>query len=392
MARCGPQAEPWPYSPFSSTAADDTVRSTRMTPRLKESSREIREQVASAIRDRSHALADDLAGSLAHEPGLDHAEWQSCSRVLIELLAQAIQHGRIDDRGDGIQDLTCLSPPLLLRQVIHAIDMSERVVLDELALDDRLGATSEPWPVVAHSTRAGALEVVVAFAEAKGGRAALRDQLTTLIAGHVFDLILEQEALRAHRHKHGVAMILFDIDDLAQVNRAHGYGAGDRLLERLGILARRFFRTHDWVARHGEDSIAVLLPETTLDQAATLAGRFCETVRQRLVLVDHKTDAITAVTVSAAAVGTDLVQAEIDPAYILAEADAAVLRAKMNGGNQVERVALMPTSVTIVGAATLLGTTARQVINMVRRGTLRATRRGRHFHIDRSQIEEYRRK
>jgi diguanylate cyclase (GGDEF)-like protein/excisionase family DNA binding protein len=363
-----------------------------MTPRLKESSREIREQVASAIRDRSHALADDLAGSLAHEPGLDHAEWQSCSRVLIELLAQAIQYGRIDDRGDGIQDLTCLSPPLLLRQVIHAIDMSERVVLDELALDDRLGATSEPWPVVAHSTRAGALEVVVAFAEAKGGRAALRDQLTTLIAGHVFDLILEQEALRAHRHKHGVAMILFDIDDLAQVNRAHGYGAGDRLLERLGILARRFFRTHDWVARHGEDSIAVLLPETTLDQAATLAGRFCETVRQRLVLVDHKTDAITAVTVSAAAVGTDLVQAEIDPAYILAEADAAVLRAKMNGGNQVERVALMPTSVTIVGAATLLGTTARQVINMVRRGTLRATRRGRHFHIDRSQIEEYRRK
>ena len=64
----------------------------------------------------------------------------------------------------------------------------------------------------------------------------------------------------------------------------------------------------------------------------------------------------------------------------------------MNGGNQVERVALMPTSVTIVGAATLLGTTARQVINMVRRGTLRATRRGRHFHIDRSQIEEQRRK
>ena len=265
-------------------------------------------------------------------------------------------------------------------------------MLDELALDERLGATSEPWPVVAHSIRAGALEVIAAFAERAGGHHSLRDQLTTLIAGHVFDLVLEQEALRALRHHHGVAMILFDIDDMSQLNRAHGYGAGDRLLERLGILARRFFRTHDWVARHGDDSIAVLLPETTLDQAATLAARFCETVKQRLVLVDHKTDTLTAVTVSAAAVGTDLVQAEIDPAYILAEADAALVRAKMNGGNRVERVALMPTSVTILGAATLLGMTAREVAGMVKTGALRAARRGRHFHIDRSQIEEQRRK
>lgn len=363
-----------------------------MTPRLREPPRDIREQIARAIRQRGQGLTEDLAGSLAHEPGLDHAGWLSCSQVLVDLLAQAIEDGRIDDRRGGIQDLSCLSPPLLLRQVVHAIHLSERVVLDELALHERLGATSEPWPVVAHSIRAGALEVIVAFAEHAGGRHALRDQLTTLIAEHVFDLVLEQEALRAHRHQHGVAMILFDIDDLAEVNRSHGYGAGDRLLERLGILARRFFRTHDWVARHGEDSIAVLLPETTLDQAATLAARFCETVQQRLVLVEHKTDAITAVTVSAAAVGTDLVQAEIDPSYILAQADAAVLRAKMNGGNQVERVALLPTSVTIVGAATLLGRTPRQVVDMVRSGTLQATRRGRHFHIDRSQIEEYRRK
>ena len=265
-------------------------------------------------------------------------------------------------------------------------------MLDELALDEQLGATSEPWPVVAHSIRSGALEVIAAVAERAGGQQSLRDELTTLIAGHVFDLVLEQEALRALRHHHGVAMILFDIDDLSQLNRAHGYGAGDLLLERLGILARRFFRTHDWVARHGDDSIAVLLPETTLDQAATLAARFCETVKQRLVLIDHKTDAITAVTVSAAAVGTDLVQAEIDPAYILAEAYAAVVRAKMNGGNRVERVALMPTSVTILGAATLLGMTPRQVAGMVRSGALRAARRGRHFHIDRSQIEEHRRK
>jgi diguanylate cyclase (GGDEF)-like protein len=170
------------------------------------------------------------------------------------------------------------------------------------------------------------------------GRPALRDALTTLLNTEVFDLVLQQEIQRALRHHHGVSMILFDVDDLSQLNRAHGYGAGDRLLERLGILTRQFFRTHDWAARYDDDSMGVLLPETTLDQASSLASRFCEMVQQRLVLLEHKTDAQTTVTVSAAAVGIDVVREEIDPRAIMAEAHAAVLRAKMNGGNRVERV------------------------------------------------------
>ena len=219
----------------------------------------------------------------------------------------------------------------------------------------------------------------------------MRDTLTTLIASPVFELALSQEIERALRHNHALSMLLFDIDDLSGLNRHHGYGVGDRLLERMGILARRFFRTHDWVARYGDDSIGVLLPETTLDQAAILAARFRETVEQRLVLPDHKTDTAIHVTVSAATVGTDLVQSEIDAGYVLAEAEAAVARAKLNGGNRLERVALLPTSVTIVGAATLLGETPRQIVRLIRSGTLTAVRRGRHFHIDRAAIDEYRR-
>ena len=65
-----------------------------------------------------------------------------------------------------------------------------------------------------------------------------------------------------------------------------------------------------------------------------MAARFRESVQHRLVLQDHKTDLTKIVTVSAAAVGTDLVQSEIDAAYVLAEAEAAVLRAKLNGRNE----------------------------------------------------------
>ena len=55
-----------------------------------------------------------------------------------------------------------------------------------------------------------------------------------------------------------------------------------------------------------------------------------------------------------------------------------------------ERVALLPTSLTIFGAATMLGQTPRDVALLIREGALKATRRGRHFHIDRDHIQAYR--
>jgi excisionase family DNA binding protein len=62
----------------------------------------------------------------------------------------------------------------------------------------------------------------------------------------------------------------------------------------------------------------------------------------------------------------------------------------MNGGDRVERVALLPTSVTIPGAATLLGLSNREVTKLLRSGALQARRRGRHLHIEREHIDAYR--
>jgi diguanylate cyclase (GGDEF)-like protein/excisionase family DNA binding protein len=220
--------------------------------------------------------------------------------------------------------------------------------------------------------------------------AAVRDPLTTLVTRAVFELALEQESERAHRYEAALSLLLFDVDDLSQINQRHGYRVGDRVLERLGILARRFFRTYDWIARHGDDSIAVLLPQTPLDAAATLAQGFRLTMQQRLILVEHQSGSRAELTLSAAAVGTDRVQSELDPGSIIGEAEAAMMRAKMNGKNRMERVALLPTSLTILGAASLLDCSANAVRRLVRGGQLTATRRGRHYHIDRVAIERYR--
>jgi diguanylate cyclase (GGDEF)-like protein len=355
---------------------------------------DVRARTSALIRDRHEPLVGDVATAISRLGDvLDRDAWRGCAELLLRLFAASVDSGRLDGDSAAMRDLARYSPPLSTRQLLGCVHQTERVILDELALDVALGATSEPWAMVAQSIRRATLEIVGAHAEqiaARSSMSTVRDPLTTLITSPVFMLALAQEIERALRHQHALVLLLFDIDDLAQINREQGWGVGDRILERMGILARRFFRTHDWVARHGDDAIAVLLPETTVDQAAVLAGRFREMVQHRLVQQDHKTDATTLVTVSAAAIGTDLVQSEIDAEVVMHEAEAAVLRAKFYGRNRIERVALLPTSVTIFGAAAMLERTPHEVSRLLRAGTLKATRRGRHFHIERDHLDAFR--
>jgi diguanylate cyclase (GGDEF)-like protein len=305
---------------------------------------DVRSRTSALVRERQDALVPDVVAQISGAGlSVDAPQLHGCAALLLRLFAASVDAGPLDPGSAAMRELARFCPPMTTRQLLDAVHGAERVILDEVALDERLGATSEPWALVAHTIRRATLEILGAHAEqiADGGvSVAVRDALTTLITAPVFELALGQEIERALRHEHALALLLFDIDDLSQINREHGWGVGDRLLERLGILARSFFRTHDWVARYGDDAIAVLLPETAVDQAALLASRFREMVQHRLILHDHKTDLTRIVTVSAAVVGTDLVQAEAAAAQVLAEAEAAVARAKLSGGSGVELVML----------------------------------------------------
>jgi diguanylate cyclase (GGDEF)-like protein/excisionase family DNA binding protein len=356
----------------------------------------IRAQVGEAIASRRDLLAGDLAGALRGPlaGALEGDALNACASLIIDLLADTANNGRLDPRAGKVVDLQLLCPePLSVRSLFESIHRASQVALDELALHEHLGATSEPWGLVSELVRLAALDLQVAVTErliVTPAQLVVRDSLTTLVARPAFDVAMAKEVDRAQRRGHPIALILFDVDQLSSINRGLGYGAGDRLLERLGILARRFFRNDDWLGRHGEDSIAALLPETSLDDASALAHRFRRTVQQRMVLVDHRTDARVAVTVSAAVVASEKLLSHIDPNMFMAEAEAALLRAKMNGPNQMEQVTVQPASLSILGAANLLDCPPIEIRRLVRAGVLAAAKRGRHYHLDRASVERYR--
>src|SRR5476651_1324785 len=346
---------------------------------------DLRQQISAVVHEGIELITTDTVAIFPYS-GAETLDTDYCRRVgliLTQLLAVAIRDGRLDSRGGFVPDLrrAVLERGLSMERLFTFVYLIERTTLDELALDERIGATSEPWPLVAQLVRRASFDLLAAYterAQLEPSEAAITDKLTTLHtrpmldavlakeverAGHrtgvqrrqlvgdggfarlelhtrpMLDAVLAKEVERAGRFGYEISLILFDVDHLSAINQEHGYGVGDKILERLGILIRQYFRQHDWVARHSEDSIAVLLSRTDAEHASSLAERVRATVEERLGFTDHRSDRAVPVTLSAAVINVQVAVGDvIDPERLLADAEAAVERAKQLGRNRVERL------------------------------------------------------
>ncbi len=308
---------------------------------------DLRQQISALLVERSNTLSWDAVGVLPFTSGTEQLDGEYCHRVgmlLVELLAMAIRDGRLEPRSAFVADLhrMVLERALPIEQLFTFVYLLERTTLDELAITDSLGATTEPWPLVAQLVRRGSFDLLASYtsrAQVESSEAAIVDKLTTLYTRAMFEAVLAKELERAGRSGNAISLILFDVDRLSDINQEFGYGVGDKILERLGILIRQYFRQHDWVARHSEDSIAVLLTRTDADSAAELADQVRASVAERLEFTDHRSDRPVRVTVSAAVINLNVAAGDVvDADRLLADAEAAMDRSKQHGRNRVERV------------------------------------------------------
>jgi diguanylate cyclase (GGDEF)-like protein len=307
---------------------------------------DLRRRVSAALLARAGVVAADAVAMFPFS-GAETLDADYCRRIgslLVQLLSSAVRDGRLDPRGGSVTDLyqVAIERSLPIDKLFTFVYLVERTALDELALDEEIRATSEPWPLVAQMIRRASFDLLAAHterAQLEPSGAAIIDRLTTLYTRPVFDAALGKILDRAGRFGDAMSIILFDVDQLAAINSAYGYGVGDRILERLGILIRGFFRQHDWIARYAEDAIAVILSRTVAEDATDLAGRVRDTVQERLEFLDHRTDQPVRVTITAAVVNIAVSVGDVlDPDRVMADAEAAVDRAKRQGRGRVERV------------------------------------------------------
>lgn len=93
------------------------------------------------------------------------------------------------------------------------------------------------------------------------------DGHTGLMSRGQFELELDREIARSRRHERSFVVALLDVDRLGHINTAYGQRAGDEALRIAGRMVVGGVRVEDCAARLGGDDLAVLLTETTLEQA-----------------------------------------------------------------------------------------------------------------------------
>jgi diguanylate cyclase (GGDEF)-like protein len=107
-------------------------------------------------------------------------------------------------------------------------------------------------------------------------RMAASDSLTGLANHRRLLEVLESEIQRSRRTGRSFAVLLFDLDGLKKINDKFGHLTGSRAIKRLGVALRGSSRTIDTPARYGGDEFALILPESSEQDAKQAAQRICD--------------------------------------------------------------------------------------------------------------------
>ena len=118
-----------------------------------------------------------------------------------------------------------------------------------------------------------ASQAVIAFENARLYSLAITDSITKLYLNRYFHLRLEEEVARSRRYNSTISLLMLDIDHFKNVNDTYGHQQGDAVLKGVSRIIRKNVRNTDIPARYGGEEFAVILPETTIADAKTVADR-----------------------------------------------------------------------------------------------------------------------
>jgi diguanylate cyclase (GGDEF)-like protein len=159
------------------------------------------------------------------------------------------------------------------------------------------------------------------------------DGLTGLANRRHFSRTLAYEWRRAMRSRAPVALLMIDADKFKLYNDSHGHQAGDLLLQAIAAsIAANVKRASDLGARYGGDEFAVLLPDTSLGDAAALAER----IRQDLIVRCSADETQRGNAQLSIGVASLVPGGEAKHRDLVAAADKALYKAKHLGRNRTE--------------------------------------------------------
>ena len=160
----------------------------------------------------------------------------------------------------------------------------------------------------------------------------LTDPLTGLGNRKYFDRMIDMAVQNAFANNEPLSLLMFDIDHFKSFNDSYGHLTGDQVLRLVAMSLKQTIKGQDITARYGGEEFVVLLPNTALRQALTVADHIRRAVMAKELKKKSTGEILGRVTMS---VGVSMLKQGDDTDTLIERADACLYAAKRNGRNRV---------------------------------------------------------
>lgn len=203
--------------------------------------------------------------------------------------------------------------------ITHLIDDTSQLLETNRAMEKNLVALSQEADSLRNNIEKLSVE-------------AFTDQLTVVSNRRAFDKRIDEMFECYHDSNKPFSLLLIDIDHFKKFNDTHGHAIGDRVLRYVASILKGGIKGDDFIARYGGEEFALLLPDTSYDDAIAVANQLCKKIATRK-LVDSTKDAksLGNVTIS---IGVAVSSKSDDIDTLVDRADTALYRAKDSGRNR----------------------------------------------------------
>lgn len=185
------------------------------------------------------------------------------------------------------------------------------------------------------------------------------DPLTGLYNRRFFTEMLEYEVGRAERHQHEFCVLLLDLDNFKDINDSYGHPTGDTTLVRIAETVRGQLRKGDIATRIGGDEFALILPETPVNGARTVA----ENLRSKLHSIQFEASDGKFYRVTTSIGLVSFPKDGMTPHDLMAGVDVALYHAKGLGKNEVSTLDVAEQHVQVTRDSRIYAEELRQTLN-----------------------------
>jgi diguanylate cyclase len=173
----------------------------------------------------------------------------------------------------------------------------------------------------------------------------LTDPLTTLSNRKFFDQSLVNAIHHSVVQREPLSLLMADIDHFKAFNDNYGHLTGDQVLRLVAMAIKSNVKGQDTAARYGGEEFAIILPNTTLRSAATVADHIRRAVMTKHLMKRSTRETLGRITIS---VGVAEMRADDTLQTLIGRADACLYAAKRDGRNCVMTDETRSTSFKVV--------------------------------------------